>query len=102
MPADAVIAGITAALQVGAVSADVVAVEARLHANTADADTDRDAAATSAEPLRAQRVISLPQRRLADPAAVIAGLPPDRRPLPSVDAYDQLLPTRKASQEGAS
>ena len=37
------------------------------------------------------RVISLTQRRLADPAAVIAGLPADTRPLPSVRAYDQLL-----------
>ncbi len=30
-------------------------------------------------------------RWLLDPAAVIAGLPPDTRPLPSVAAYDQLL-----------
>ena len=29
-------------------------------------------------------MVSLTQRRLADPAAVIAGLPPDRRPLPTV------------------
>ena len=43
-----------------------------------------------------QRVVSLTQRRLADPAAVIAGLPPDRRPLPSVAAYDELLNRRRA------
>lgn len=36
-------------------------------------------------------MVSLTQRRLADPAAVIAGLPTDTRPLPSVAAYDQLL-----------
>jgi hypothetical protein len=36
-------------------------------------------------------VVSLTQRRLADPAAVIARLPADTRPLPSADAYDQLL-----------
>lgn len=43
-----------------------------------------------------QRVVSLTQRRLTDPAAVIAGLPPDTRPLPSVVAYDELLPRRHA------
>ncbi len=34
---------------------------------------------------------SLTQRRLADPAAVIAGLRADSRPVPTVDHYDQLL-----------
>jgi hypothetical protein len=34
------------------------------------------------------------ERRLAEPAAVIAGLPPDQRPLPSVAAYDELLARR--------
>ncbi|WP_256371456.1 hypothetical protein [Pseudarthrobacter sp. NIBRBAC000502771] len=40
-----------------------------------------------------------------DPAAVIAGLPPDSQPLPSVLAYDELLakhtehPVRTASKE---
>jgi hypothetical protein len=29
-----------------------------------------------------------------DPAAVIAGLPPDNRPVPSVSAYDELLAKR--------
>ncbi len=37
---------------------------------------------------------SLTERRLADPTAVIAGLPPDARPLPSVDRYDELLTHR--------
>ena len=47
-----------------------------------------------AEPEPTRRVISLTERRLADPAAVIAGLPADQRPLPSVTAYDQLLARR--------
>lgn len=41
--------------------------------------------------------MSLTERRLADPAAVIAGLPPDPRPLPSVAAYDELLPRRRTN-----
>ena len=32
-----------------------------------------------------------------EPAAVIAGLPPDTRPLPSVRAYDELLAKRIAT-----
>ena len=46
------------------------------------------------EPEPARRVISLTERRLADPVAVIAGLPADQRPLPSVNAYDRLLARR--------
>ena len=95
-----VTAGIIAALSVGAVSADVVAVEARRHtANEAAASgmggagPDRHLVARSSE--REQRVVSLTQRRLTDPAAVIAGLPPDTRPVPSVTAYDELLPRRR-------
>ncbi|MDZ7910907.1 MAG: IS21 family transposase [Rhodococcus sp. (in: high G+C Gram-positive bacteria)] len=95
---DDVIAGIEAALTVGAVTADVVAVEARRHSSSkADAGgsgSGRHLAARRGS--GEQRVVSLTQRRLADPAAVIAGLPADSRPLPSVDRYDQLLrlPTR--------
>ncbi|GAA1836508.1 IS21 family transposase [Agromyces salentinus] len=90
MRAADVIAGIRAALTVGAVSADVVAVEARLHA--AGSGSDRHLVAQP--PHAGQRVVSLTQRRLADPAAVIAGLPPDTRPVPSVAAYDDLLQRR--------
>jgi hypothetical protein len=43
-------------------------------------------------------VISLTERRLGDPAAVIAGLPADTRPLPTVAAYDELLTRRTALQ----
>ncbi|GAA1100238.1 IS21 family transposase [Tsukamurella spumae] len=105
LPAAAVIAGIDAALRVGAVSAEVVAVEARraearllAHASVA---ADQTGGANAGRHLdrhaerREQRVVSLTQRRLADPAAVIAGLPPDRRPLPSVTAYDRLLPQHR-------
>lgn len=50
---------------------------------------------TIAQPAaRERQVVSLTQRRLADPAAVIAGLPPDTRPLPSVASYDELLTRR--------
>lgn len=47
-----------------------------------------------------QRVVSLAQRRLMDPAAVIAGLPHDTRPLPSVNAYDELLAKRSDHLSG--
>lgn len=95
-----VIAGITAALTVGAVSADVVAVEARRH--TPDTTTARGRASSDRHRVargeaREQRVVSLTQRRLTDPAAVIAGLPPDTRPIPSVAAYDELLPRRRTT-----
>ena len=93
-------AGLTAAVSVGAVSADVVAVEARLAAAAAGgascgrhlveqphADGPHDDKPTG-------KVVSLTQRLLLDPDAVIAGLPPDTRPLPSLDKYDRLLRRR--------
>jgi len=88
-----VIAGLAAALQVGSTSADVVAVEARLVAHgggDADDRAEADADGVGQQP----RVISLTERRLTDPAAVIAGLPPDSRPLPSLAGYDELLTLR--------
>ncbi|WP_026378233.1 IS21 family transposase [Agromyces italicus] len=93
-----VIAGIRAALTVGAVSADVVAVEARLHAGGSAADRH------PVEHRRGdgQRVVSLTQRRLADPAAVIAGLPPDNRPVPTMAPYDELLTRRPAAAPATS
>lgn len=87
-----VIAGITAALGVGAVTADVVAVEARrCAAEDTTGWTQGDRHHGAKEELVEHRVVSLTQRRLADPAAVIAGLPPEKRPLPSVAGYDELL-----------
>ena len=74
-----VLAGISAALSVGSVNADVVAVEARKAAQ------QRGAPSTPVEATpRDRQVVSLTERRLAD-------LPGDDRPLPSVDAYDDLL-----------
>jgi hypothetical protein len=72
-----VVAGITAALGVGAVSPDVVAVETRKHQHQQANPTGDD-----------QVVVSLDQRRLAE---ATEKLPLDLRPLPSVDAYDSLL-----------
>ncbi|NQU38062.1 MAG: IS21 family transposase [Actinobacteria bacterium] len=85
-----VIGGLRAAITVGAISADVVAVEARKHAQ--DNAGSRPAAAATAP---GERVTSLTARHLADPVAVIAGLPPDFRPPPSVAGYDQLLTRRR-------
>ena len=95
MSAEEVEAGILAALSVGAVSADVVAVEARRHAvqNPAGGSSSDRHPAAHVKPVE-HRVVSLTQRRLTDPAAVIAGLPPDKRPLPTVGAYDELLAKR--------
>jgi hypothetical protein len=74
-----VLAGINAALSVGSISADVVAVEARKAAQGRGvAPPPVDAAP------RRQQVISLTERRLTE-------LPADDRPLPSVDIYDDLL-----------
>lgn len=106
MNADDVIAGIEAALTVGAVTADVVAVEARRHA-TSTIDTGGSGSARHLVARRAgreQRVVSLTQRRLTDPAAVIAGLPADSRPPPTVDHYDQLLrlPERRGPAQSAA
>jgi hypothetical protein len=85
-------AGITAALGVGAVSPDVVAVEACRHATgPAGGGSGSDRHHGAHAEVKVQRVVSLTQRRLMDPAAVIAGLPHDTRPLPSVRAHDELL-----------
>jgi hypothetical protein len=93
-----VVAGLAAAVSVGATSADVVAVEARRHASRPNPDAnDQPPQWPPAAPGR-PRVVSLTERRLTDPEAVIAGLPPDTRPLPSVAEYDELL-TRRATRD---
>ncbi|MGH3548163.1 MAG: IS21 family transposase [Pseudonocardiaceae bacterium] len=97
-PAD-VIAGIAAALGAGAVRADVVAVEVRRLAQARSGAIDTPGAPAGSQ---AGRVVSLTERRLTDPAAVIAGLPPDTRPLPQVTAYDELLPRRAAAAPAGS
>jgi len=84
MPPAQVIAGITATLAAGACSADVVAVEARKRAAAAPGSTGDEPWPALPRPARSRAaVVTLPRR-----AAV---LPADRRPAPSVAAYDQLL-----------
>ena len=89
-----VIAGIGAALSVGAHTADVVAVEARKVAQTRGAGqaVPAEAGASDGGP---GRVASLTMRR-------VTALPPDTRPLPTVDAYDQLLRQPRAARDGQS
>jgi transposase len=74
-----VIAGITAAVSVGSVNTDVVAVEARKNAQQRGINPPTVEATPAG-----QTVISLTERRPTD-------LPVDGRPLPTVDAYDDLL-----------
>jgi transposase len=94
MPAEAVLAGITAALNAGAASPELVAIEAR---KAAQAARELPAAGDTAGALPCDEgpdgggtgqatVITLPGRRTP--------VPEDKRPLPSVDAYDQLLSRR--------
>lgn len=86
LPHPAVVAGITAALSVGSIGPDVVAVEARKASTTSSGDT-----------VSGEHVISLPERRETSPTlapgepAEVLGLLGDDRPLPSVEHYDQLL-----------
>lgn len=100
LPRDTVLAGLRAAVEVGAVRADVVAVEARRHHD------HQSTAASSGSPDELDpgslRVISLTERRLADPGATIASLPADTRPIPSVGAYDELLSRRRESHPPAA
>ncbi|MDF3051731.1 MAG: family transposase [Pseudonocardia sp.] len=95
-PHAAVVAGIAAALSAGAVRADVVAVETRrLTDRHVPGPPKTCLPGPELEPAGSnRRVVSLTERRLADPAAVIAGLPPDHRPLPTITGYDQLLTRR--------
>jgi transposase len=87
LPHGDVVAGLQAATRVGAASADVVAVEARRHFEQRRAGGQLPAALDRrlpAPPPPGPPVASLTQRRLA-------ALPQDTRPLPRVDAYDELL-----------
>ncbi|WP_036284292.1 IS21 family transposase [Microbacterium sp. MRS-1] len=94
IPAAAVVAGIRAALNVGSVLAEVVAIEARRAAAADPTMTVRTDAARASTVTA--NVVSLTQRRLMDPLAVIAGLRADRRPAPSVAGYNELLKRRIA------
>lgn len=86
-----VVAGIATALQVGALTSDVVAVEARKAAHSDPQPTLAELAARPAgTPVQLpEDIASLTQHRLAT-------LPIGTRPLPSVAAYDELLPSRRA------
>jgi hypothetical protein len=100
MPAETVLAGIAAALEAGSSSPELVAIEARKAAQAAKDPPagDLPAGEEPAGPAAGRDgsghapVITLPGRR--EP------LPEDRRPLPSADAYDQLLTFR--TRKGAS
>jgi hypothetical protein len=92
---------------VGATSPDVVAVEARRIAEAAQASTRAQSASELASPAgntdqdaAGGAVVSLTQRRLADSnvgtAGTVGALPLDRRPAPSVEAYDELLLRRRS------
>jgi transposase len=86
MDRDAVLAGIRAALSVGAVTADAVAIEARKHAGTA-------ITVSSAPP--APRPRRSPAALVTLQARQQAHIPrPDSRPEPSVAGYDELLSRR--------
>jgi hypothetical protein len=98
LPRADVLAGLAAATAVGATSPDVVAIEARRIAERRGANPRQDEPAEPATQQAPQQVVSLTERRLADPEATIASLPADRRPPPSVTAYDQLLSRRHATE----
>lgn len=85
LAADAVLAGIRAALEAGSVAADVVAIEARKHEAHTHAATSDTTTVRAAAPQRSRAaVVTLQARRQAP-------LPADGRPVPSVRDYDQLL-----------
>ena len=88
MPHEHVVAGLAAALQAGALTADAVALQARKFAET---DDHPQPVAEPAGPVG--NVVSLTQRRLAQ-------LPADTRPPPTVTAYDQLLRLHRRTAEG--
>ena len=89
VPHEHLVAGLAAALRVGALTADAVALEAR---KAAEPEQQPAAPAAPPDPEPMVQVADLAARRLAH-------LPPDTRPLPSVAVYDQLLRRRRPGAE---
>jgi transposase len=89
---DDVTAGIRAALSVGSYSVDVVAVEARKAAEKSEGEQMRPGliADPPVQQATGPRVTHMVLKRVAE-------LRDDDRPLPTVDAYDQLLRHRRGS-----
>lgn len=85
-----VIAGVTAALSVGALTGEVIAVEARKSAAAHGANPTVNFPDDSIPALNTHLLAELPALT-TDTLARVAQLPADRRPLPDVTAYDQLL-----------
>lgn len=83
-----VVAGIAAALKVGALTADAVALEARKFADDENGAGTPGVLQDDEHRSSSSTVRSLTEQRLR------TRLPEDDRPLPSVDRYDQLLPSR--------
>lgn len=88
LPADAVVAGLQAALSIRSTSPDVVAVEARRAAS-------KDASTSSSSTSNAQ-VVPLPGHPV--PPAVTGPVLAER-PLPSVQHYDELLTRRTHTEQ---
>ena len=97
-----VLAALRAAATVGATSPDVVAVEARRIAEQRATAETPEAASADAPVERPSKVVSLTERRLADPQATVTAFLPDARPLPSVEAYDELLARRRTTPSAAA
>jgi transposase len=93
MPAAQVIAGMTAALEAGSCSPDVVAIEARKRPGPAG--QTRPGPWPALRPRRSRAAVVTLPRRPAD-------LPADRRPAPSVARYDQLLAAPPAAGQGGA
>ena len=68
----------------------------------AEAARPGDDAATVGHPAEDGTVVNLPPRRHTDSNSLIAALPADTRPLPSVTAYDELLRRRQPDPAPAS
>ena len=92
MPREQVLTGIRAALTAGALTADVVALEARKAADTTISTTTAGPTPIDEPPTAGAPVESLTVRRLTH-------LPTDTRPMPSIAAYDALLRRRTSTSQ---